>query len=120
MFGLFPGCHEVNGVYYLREDYTVQCYTAAWSGIAAYASLFLVAYVIALPIVVLVTLSRYGRRYRRGEIGIWDPKVPADSIRIAPEDGESGNITLQEGMRVKATCSRGDAHARGTSGLSNA
>ena len=109
---IYTGCHEVNGIYYLREDYAVKCYTAEWSGIAAYASLFLVVYVIAMPIAVLATLTRYGQRYRRGDIGIWDPKVPKESIRIA--GGDDGDMQLQKGRQVQAKYSRGDVHAPGT------
>ena len=64
------GCQKVDGVHYLREDYAVQCYTAKWRAIALYASIFLAVYVIALPVVVLVKLSRYSQRYRRGDVGI--------------------------------------------------
>ena len=51
-------------------------------------------YVIALPIAVLVTLSRYGQKYRRGDVEIFDPKVPKESIIIAGEDG--GNMPLEK------------------------
>ena len=43
------GCHKVAGSFYLRADYSVQCYTQEWYLMAAYASVFLVTYVDTTP-----------------------------------------------------------------------
>ena len=56
------GCHQVNGEYYLREDYSLTCYDAKWQSMAVYASFFLVIYVIGLPAFILSTLWRYSRK----------------------------------------------------------
>ena len=39
------GCHDIDGIAYLRADYSVQCYTQEWTLMVAYASVFLVMYV---------------------------------------------------------------------------
>ena len=59
-------CHDVDGARYLRADYTVDCGGAEWRGIAAYASVFLVGYVVALPAAVLSLLYRYSSRLLEG------------------------------------------------------
>jgi hypothetical protein len=53
------GCHFVDGVVYLRADYSIECYTSEWNAMAAYASLFLALYVIGFPIFVATTLWSY-------------------------------------------------------------
>jgi len=62
----------------------------------------------------LVTLSRYGQRYRRGDIRIWDPKVPKESISTHIGAENDGDMELQKGMQVQARCSRGDTYGPGT------
>jgi hypothetical protein len=52
------GCHEVNGVYYLKADYSVECSSSSWymfelrskwQWYRAYASVWLIFYVILFP-----------------------------------------------------------------------
>jgi hypothetical protein len=43
-------CHKVDGVAYLRADYSLECYNRQWYTMAAYASFFLVFYVIGFPL----------------------------------------------------------------------
>ena len=52
-------CHEVEGVRYLRADYSVRCDTQEWKIMAAYASVWICAYVIAFPLFVLYKLWSY-------------------------------------------------------------
>ena len=56
--GMF-GCHTVDGVAYLRADYSPRCYDARWNAMAAYASFFLVVYVAGMPLLMLRTLFGY-------------------------------------------------------------
>ena len=53
------GCHEVEGVAYLRADYSIECYTSQWNAMAAYASVFLIAYVVGFPAFVTSRLWSY-------------------------------------------------------------
>ena len=62
------GCHTINGAAYLRADYAVVCYSAEWWPMAIYASVFLVCYVVALPVFVVATLIRYGYLRQRGQL----------------------------------------------------
>ena len=55
-------CHDIDGTRYLRADYTVDCASAEWRSIAAYAAVFVVFYVALLPVAVLATLYRYRGR----------------------------------------------------------
>jgi hypothetical protein len=43
------GCHEVNGVHYLKADYSVECSSSKWQWYRAYASVWLFFYVILFP-----------------------------------------------------------------------
>jgi hypothetical protein len=36
------GCHNIDGRFYLRVDYSIGCYDAEWRAMAAYAGVFLV------------------------------------------------------------------------------
>jgi hypothetical protein len=46
-------CHDIDGVRYLRADYSIRCDTALWGFYAFYASVWVVCYVVALPFFVL-------------------------------------------------------------------
>jgi hypothetical protein len=46
-------CHDVDGSFYLRADYSINCDSWRWKLIAAYASVFVVIYVAGLPIFVI-------------------------------------------------------------------
>ena len=46
-------CHEVEGSSFLRADYSAECYTGQWNGMVVYASVWIVVYVIGLPLFVL-------------------------------------------------------------------
>ena len=44
-------CHEINGEFYLRADYSLRCYDRRWYAVAGVASAFAVVYVAGLPLV---------------------------------------------------------------------
>jgi hypothetical protein len=52
-------CHIVEGVPWLRVDYSIKCYTPQWYTMAAYASVYLLVYVIGLPVFIFCTLWSY-------------------------------------------------------------
>jgi nitrate reductase NapE component len=52
-------CHEVEGVRYLRADYSVRCDSREWKAMAAYAGVWMLVYVIAFPLFVLCKLWSY-------------------------------------------------------------
>ena len=54
-------CHNVDGVFYLRADYSRECYTSQWVVMAGYASVFILIYVVAFPIFILWKLRQYGQ-----------------------------------------------------------
>jgi hypothetical protein len=58
-------CHDIDGARYLRADYTINCDSSQWRAIAGYASLFLIMYVAAFPLLVLRTLYQYGQKQKR-------------------------------------------------------
>jgi hypothetical protein len=51
-------CHDVDGVRYLRADYSVRCDSQEWKAMAAYAGVWM-AYVIAFPLFILCKLWSY-------------------------------------------------------------
>eukprot|EP00935_MAST-01C_sp_MAST-1C-sp1_P002767 g2767.t1 len=59
------GCHNVEGTYYLRADYSLECYTSEWMATAMYASVFLVVYVAGFPLVIGATLLSYHRALQK-------------------------------------------------------
>jgi hypothetical protein len=56
------GCHVVEGVPYLRADYSLECYTSGWKAMALYASVYVVLYVLGLPCYLLATLWSYRKQ----------------------------------------------------------
>ena len=52
-------CHNVDGQSYLRADYSINCNSSEWRMIAGYAAVFVIVYVVLLPVLVLGTLYRY-------------------------------------------------------------
>jgi hypothetical protein len=50
------GCTEIEGAYYLRSDFSIQCYTTEWNLWAAYAGCWLAIYVIGLPLFIIFKL----------------------------------------------------------------
>jgi hypothetical protein len=52
-------CHEVEGVRYLRADYSVRCDTPEWRTMAAYAGVWVAVYVVAFPLFILLKLWSY-------------------------------------------------------------
>jgi hypothetical protein len=54
-------CHNVEGIFYLRADYSIECHTSQWVVIAGYASVFITIYVVAFPIFILWKLRQYGQ-----------------------------------------------------------
>jgi ABC-type branched-subunit amino acid transport system substrate-binding protein len=53
-------CHNIDGTLYLREDYSLQCNSADWDSIVAYASCWLVMYVFGYPLLVMYQLYLHG------------------------------------------------------------
>jgi len=51
-------CRTVGGTSYLVADYTLQCHTPAWDLAVAWCSLWVVAYVIGLPVAVVLAVRR--------------------------------------------------------------
>ena len=72
------GCHNVEGTYYLRADYSLQCYTSEWTAMAAYASAFLVTYVVGFPLFVGTKLWSYRHALRKQVQG------PGQVCKLAP------------------------------------
>eukprot|EP00935_MAST-01C_sp_MAST-1C-sp1_P000342 g342.t1 len=73
------GCHNVEGKYYLRADYSLECYTADWTAMAVYASAFLVTYVVGLPVFVAAKLWSYRHALREQVQG------PGQVCKLAPK-----------------------------------
>jgi hypothetical protein len=65
-------------VAYLRADYSLQCYNSKWYGMAAYASFFLVFYVIGFPLYIGRKLWSY-----RDEISAL-AEGPGQVCKVAP------------------------------------
>jgi hypothetical protein len=57
-------CHEVEGVYYLRADYTVKCYTNRFYIMACYALTWIILYVVVFPILLVRKLFAYHRKIK--------------------------------------------------------
>ena len=72
------GCHEVNGVFYLRADYSIECYTKHWYAMVQYAAVFLFFFVAGFPLFVLTKLWSYGRQLRARAQG------PGQVCKLAP------------------------------------
>ena len=53
------GCHEVEGVFYLRADYSIECYTSRWYDNAAYAVIWIVVFVLLFPLFIFMKLWSY-------------------------------------------------------------
>jgi len=53
------GCHEVEGVSYLRADYSIECYTSRWWGNAVYAGIWILFFVFLFPLAVTYKLWCY-------------------------------------------------------------
>ena len=43
-------CHEVEGRYYLKGDYSIECYTSRWYLMSSYAAIWIVGYIVVFPI----------------------------------------------------------------------
>eukprot|EP00935_MAST-01C_sp_MAST-1C-sp1_P001728 g1728.t1 len=72
------GCHNVEGTYYLRADYSLECYTPEWKGMAMYAAAFVVTYVVGFPAFVCVKLWSYRHALRKQVQG------PGQVCKLAP------------------------------------
>jgi hypothetical protein len=72
------GCHNVEGAYYLRTDYSIECYTPKWKAMAVYASVFLVTYVAGFPLFISVKLWSYRHALRKQVQG------PGQVCKVAP------------------------------------
>jgi hypothetical protein len=65
-------CHDVEGVLYLKADYSVKCNTPQWYGMAAYCACWLAVYVLAFPLAILAILWSYRTdtgHHRRQHLG---------------------------------------------------
>ena len=51
-------CQEIDGVSWLVADMRLQCYTAQWAGIAAYAGVYGLTYVVGLPLYIACKLFK--------------------------------------------------------------
>ena len=51
--------HEVEGVRYLRADYSIECGDATWMAYAAYSGVWVACYVVAFPAYILWVLFSY-------------------------------------------------------------
>jgi hypothetical protein len=60
------GCHSVEGVKYLRVDYTVRCDSDEWRNMAIYASVWICVYVIGFPLYIFYELCVYSKRIAAG------------------------------------------------------
>ena len=65
------GCHNVEGTFYLRADYSLECYTAEWNAMAAYAGVWIVFYVILFPLFVTRDLLLQWRRHSPAQLPEW-------------------------------------------------
>eukprot|EP00935_MAST-01C_sp_MAST-1C-sp1_P000323 g323.t1 len=52
-------CHEVEGTFYLRVDYSIECYTPRFYRMSGYAALWLIGYVVVFPLVLFWKLWTY-------------------------------------------------------------
>eukprot|EP00935_MAST-01C_sp_MAST-1C-sp1_P002222 g2222.t1 len=73
------GCHDIEGTYYLRADYSLECYTTEWTAMAVYASVFLVTYVVGFPLFVGARLWWYRHELRARAQG------PDQVCKLAPK-----------------------------------
>jgi hypothetical protein len=55
-------CHDVEGVFYLRADYSQRCAGSRWVSMAAYAGVWLVLYVILFPLCIAYKLWSYRQK----------------------------------------------------------
>lgn len=71
------GCHGVNGVLYLRVDYSILCDSSEWRAMAVYAGFWLALYVIAFPVLLLRSLWKHGEEsnvsFLMDDYNIWMP-----------------------------------------------
>jgi hypothetical protein len=69
-------CHEVEGVRYLRADYSARCDTSEWFVYAVYSTFWIACYVVAFPAFVLWKLYTYRR----------NPKDPGHTLGFLADD----------------------------------
>jgi hypothetical protein len=60
-------CHEVEGVFYLRADYTILCDTTRFMVMATYAGFWIVGYICVFPCLLLWKLQDYHKKLTRGK-----------------------------------------------------
>jgi hypothetical protein len=54
-------CTEISGKFYLRADFSRECYMPEWKANAAYAGILVVVFVVGFPLLVLTKLWSYRR-----------------------------------------------------------
>jgi hypothetical protein len=92
-------CHEVGGVHFLRADYRVRCDSQEWKAMAAYASVWICAYVIAFPLFVIYKLWSYRGNATAGQQGSNKPEL-AD-LRFLLHDYKSfAPVLMWEGIEM--------------------
>ena len=69
-------CHEVEGVRYLRADYSIQCDTPEWYAYAIYSCVWIAGFVLSFPMFVLWKLHTYRR----------NPNDPAHVLGFLADD----------------------------------
>lgn len=52
-------CHEIEGKYFLRADYSVECYSARWYGFLPYVVLILIVVTISFPMMIFMYLLKH-------------------------------------------------------------
>eukprot|EP00935_MAST-01C_sp_MAST-1C-sp1_P001305 g1305.t1 len=52
-------CHEIEGVFYLRADYSIECYDERWYGNAVYAGIWIALFVVLFPLAITYKLWSY-------------------------------------------------------------
>jgi hypothetical protein len=60
-------CHDVDGVPYHRADYSLACKGAENTRMKMYATVWIVGYVVALPLYLLHVLNQYRQKLERGK-----------------------------------------------------
>jgi serine/threonine protein kinase len=84
-------CHEVEGVRYLRADYSIQCDTPEWYAYAIYSGVWIAGFVLSFPTFVLWKLYSYRR----------NPNDPAHVLGFLADDFKAAMpALLWEGVEM--------------------
>jgi len=61
-------CREIEGVAYLRADLTIRCYETRWNFYAGLAVLFIILYIIGIPLLFFLSLLRTRAKFDRLDV----------------------------------------------------